>query len=128
MNLESLTEEVNKYVPVWRLRQAAEAATNYVMNYTEAEIKVREATNEDPWGPEGPILNEIARMTSMYSYFGEIMGMLWSRMCQDNEGAWRRVYKGLLVLDFLIKNGSDRCVVNAKEHVYDLRTLQNFYE
>jgi len=127
MNLEALSEEVNKYVPVWRLRQAAEAATNYVMNYTEAEVKVREATNEDPWGPEGPILNEIAKMTSMYSYFGEIMGMLWSRMCQDNEGAWRRVYKGLLVLDFLIKNGSDRCVVNAKEHVYDLRTLQHYH-
>ena len=28
-------------------------ATNLVMNYTETEAKVREATNEDPWGPSG---------------------------------------------------------------------------
>ena len=28
-------------------------ATNVVMNYTETEAKVREATNDDPWGPSG---------------------------------------------------------------------------
>ena len=28
-------------------------ATNIVMNYTETESKVREATNDDPWGPSG---------------------------------------------------------------------------
>ena len=34
-------------------------STNVVMNYTEIEAKVREATNEDPWGPTGPIMQEI---------------------------------------------------------------------
>ena len=27
--------------------------TNVVMNYTETEAKVREATNDDAWGPTG---------------------------------------------------------------------------
>ena len=31
-------------------------ATNIVMNYTETESKVREATNDDPWGPSGTIV------------------------------------------------------------------------
>ena len=66
-SLEAVSEEVNKYIPVWRIRQAAEQATNYVMNYTEAEAKVREATNEDPWGPPGPILQEITRYTQMHT-------------------------------------------------------------
>ena len=47
-------------------------------------------------------------------------------MCQDNQGAWRRVYKSLLVLDHLIKNGSDRVVNSAKDHLYDLRSLQHY--
>ena len=47
-------------------------------------------------------------------------------MCQDNQGAWRRVYKSLLVLDHLIKNGSERVVNSAKDHMYDLRSLQHY--
>ncbi|KIH69431.1 ENTH domain protein [Ancylostoma duodenale] len=34
-----------------------------VMNYTEAENLVYEATNEDPWGPTGPQMKEIANYT-----------------------------------------------------------------
>lgn len=29
------------------------SSTNVVMNYTDVEAKVREATNDDPWGPTG---------------------------------------------------------------------------
>ncbi len=63
------------------------------MNYTEAEAKVREATDEEPWGPTGPQMQEIAHMTFQYEAFPEIMGMLWKRMLTDNKFAWRRVYK-----------------------------------
>jgi len=125
-SLAAVSDEVNQYIPVWRIRQAAELATNYVMNYTEAEAKVREATNEDPWGPPGPILQEITRYTTSHICYGEVMGMLWSRMCQDNEDAWRRVYKSLLVLEHLVKHGNERVINNAKERIYDLRTLTNY--
>lgn len=66
---------------------------NVVMNYTEVESKVREATNEDPWGPTGPIMAEIAQFTFTYEQFPEVMGMLWKRMLVDNKRSWRRVYK-----------------------------------
>lgn len=67
------------------------------MNYTETESKVREATNEDPWGPTGPLMAEIAHYTNIYDQFAEVMGMLWKRMLQDNKKSWRRVYKVILV-------------------------------
>lgn len=70
-----------------------------VMNYTEAESKVREATNEDPWGPTGPQMAEIAHMTYQYDAFPEVMSMLWKRMLQDNKNAWRRVYKARIFDD-----------------------------
>lgn len=37
------------------------ASTNVVMNYSEIESKVREATNDDPWGPSGQLMGEIAK-------------------------------------------------------------------
>jgi epsin len=34
-----------------------------VYNYTDAEVKVRDATSNDPWGPSGAVLAEIAEFT-----------------------------------------------------------------
>lgn len=67
--------------------------TNVVMNYTEVEGKVREATNDDPWGPTGPLMQELAHSTFTYEHFPEVMSMLWRRMLQDNKTNWRRTYK-----------------------------------
>lgn len=41
------------------------------MNYTEVEGKVREATNDDPWGPTGPLMQELAHSTFTYEHFPE---------------------------------------------------------
>lgn len=32
----------------------------------------------------------------------------------------------MLVLNYLIKNGSERVVTSAREHIYDLRSLENY--
>merc|ERR550519_1052252 len=47
-------------------------------------------------------------------------------MLQDVKQNWRRVYKSLLLLDYLVKNGSERVVTSAREHIYDLRSLENY--
>ncbi|KAL5284753.1 CLINT1 family protein [Megaselia abdita] len=96
------------------------------MNYTEIEGKVREATNEEPWGPTGPQMQEIAHSTFTYEHFPEVMSMLWKRMLQDNKTNWRRTYKSLLLLNYLIRNGSERVVTSSREHIYDLRSLENY--
>ena len=63
------------------------------MSYTEVEAKVREATNDEAWGPTGAIMHEIAGYTYTYEHFPEVMGMLWRRMLVDNGNDWRRIYK-----------------------------------
>nr|XP_022918615.1 uncharacterized protein LOC111427622 isoform X1 [Onthophagus taurus] len=110
----------------WRVRELADKVTNVVMNYTDVEAKVREATNDEAWGPTGQIMQELAHSTFTYEHFPEVMSMLWKRMLQDNKQHWRRTYKSLLVLNYLIKNGSERVVTSAREHIYDLRTLENY--
>ena len=44
---------------MWKVRELVDKATNVVMNYTETEAKVREATNDDPWGPSGTQMRNV---------------------------------------------------------------------
>ncbi|XP_052703957.1 clathrin interactor 1-like isoform X2 [Crassostrea angulata] len=111
---------------MWKLREITDKVTNVVMNYTEVETKVREATNDDAWGPHGQIMQEIARYTFTYEHFPEVMGMLWKRMLHDNKKNWRRTYKSLLLLAYLVRNGSEKSVTSCREHLYDLRGLESY--
>ena len=96
---------------VFTLFVCFDCSTNMVMNYTEVESKVREATNDDTWGPHGTLMSEIARETFTYEHFPEVMGMLWKRMLQDNKKNWRRVYKvNQQILNFLGHNQINRPV------------------
>ena len=63
-----------------------------VMNYSEVESKVREATNDETWGPHGSLMSEIAKYTFTYEHYPEVMTMLWKRMFEAKKN-WRRTYK-----------------------------------
>lgn len=36
---------------------------NYAKGFSDVQIKVREATSNDAWGPSGTLMNEIAQAT-----------------------------------------------------------------
>ncbi|XP_076851229.1 clathrin interactor 1a [Brachyhypopomus gauderio] len=112
---------------MWKVRELVDKATNVVMNYSDIESKVREATNDDPWGPSGQLMGEIAKATFMFEQFPEVMNMLWFRMLKDNKKNWRRVYKSLLLLAYLVRNGSERVVTSTREHLYDLRSIESYH-
>ena len=63
-----------------------------VMNYSEVETKVREATNDETWGPHGSLMAEIAKFTFTYEHYPEVMAMIWKRMFETKKN-WRRTYK-----------------------------------
>lgn len=98
---------------------------NVVHNYTEVEIKVREATSNDPWGPSSSIMAEISDLTYQAQPFPEIMNMLWKRL-SDHGKNWRHVYKSLMLLDYLVKTGSERVAAQCKENIYAITTLKDF--
>ena len=85
-------DSISSFLPMWKLRNLKEQVTNVVMNFTEAEIKVREATADEQWGPHGSLMQEIAQLTLSYEYYNEVMSMLWKRMFQEKEN-WRVTYK-----------------------------------
>lgn len=98
---------------------------NVVWNYSDAQIKVREATSNDPWGPSSTLMSEIADLTYNVVAFTEIMQMIWKRL-NDHGKNWRHVYKSLVLLDYIIKTGSEKVAQQCKENIYAIQTLKDF--
>lgn len=98
---------------------------NVVRNYTDAQVKVREATSNDPWGPSSTLMSEIADLTYNVVAFSEIMQMIWKRL-NDHGKNWRHVYKALVLLDYLIKTGSEKVAQQCKENIFAIQTLKDF--
>uniref|UniRef100_A0A2K6GFY7 ENTH domain containing 1 n=1 Tax=Propithecus coquereli TaxID=379532 RepID=A0A2K6GFY7_PROCO len=98
---------------------------NFVKNYSDAEIKVREATSNDPWGPSSSLMLDISDLTFNTISLSEIMNMLWQRL-SDHGKNWRHVYKSLTLMDYLIKNGSKKVIHHCREGFCNLQTLKDF--
>jgi epsin len=109
------------------ITQAFNQVKNAVMNYTEYEIKVRDATNNDPWGASSTLMNEISLATWHFNHFSEIMTTIYKRLEDSSSGEWRKVYKALQLLEFLLKNGSDQVIDSVKTHSRDVGVLENFH-
>jgi len=98
---------------------------NVVYNFSDAQIKVREATSNDPWGPSSTLMSEIADLTYNVVAFTEIMQMVWKRL-NDHGKNWRHVYKALVLLDYIIKTGSEKVAQQCRENIYAIETLKDF--
>mmetsp|Transcript_8424 Transcript_8424/g.21033 ORF Transcript_8424/g.21033 Transcript_8424/m.21033 type:complete len:569 (-) Transcript_8424:387-2093(-) len=94
---------------------------------SEIEFKVLEATNEDKWGPHGSAMQEIAREANNPDKFHLIMGVIWQRLAERDEG-WRLCYKALLLCEFLIKQGPMRCVEDLQFHVSTFERLRDTFQ
>ncbi|KAJ1617929.1 epsin 2-like protein, partial [Pavlovales sp. CCMP2436] len=92
---------------------------------SEIERKIAEATCNKPWGASTTMLTEIAQLTFEYNSFQEIMSCSWKRINESGKN-WRVVYKALNLIDYLVRNGSERVIDDARDHVYQIRTLNDF--
>ncbi|KAI9228812.1 MAG: epsin 2-like protein, partial [Piptocephalis tieghemiana] len=98
---------------------------NVTKGYSDIQVKVREATSNDAWGPSGTLMAEIAQATYNHYEFLEVMEMLDKRL-NDKGKNWRHVFKALTVLDYCIHSGSEHVVRYARENLYIIKTLREF--
>ncbi|ORZ10883.1 hypothetical protein BCR42DRAFT_422258 [Absidia repens] len=103
----------------------ARSIKNYAKGFSDVQIKVREATSNDAWGPSGTLMNEIAQATYNQQDFVEVMDMI-DRRLNDKGKNWRHVFKALLLLDYCVHVGSENVVLYAKENLYVVKTLKEF--
>lgn len=106
--------------------QVVRSIKNVAKGYSQAQIKVREATSNDAWGPTGTQMSDIAHMTfGQHSEFYEIMDMLDKRL-NDKGKNWRHVLKALKVLDYCLHEGSELVVTWTRNNLYIIKTLREF--
>lgn len=96
---------------------------NIIGIFSHTQKAVRKATSNDPWGPSSTLMAEIADLTYNVVAFTEIMQMLWKRL-NDHGKNWRHVYKALVLLEYLIKTGSEKVAQQCKENIFAIQTLK----
>ncbi|KAK7023088.1 ENTH-domain-containing protein [Favolaschia claudopus] len=124
--LEALGTSLSQ-ITMYDIKSMYNQAKNVVLNVSEIEAKVREATNDDPWGASSTLMQDIANRTFNYPDFNEIMPSIYSRFMEKEARQWRQIYKALQLLEYLIKNGSERVVDDARSHISTIKMLRNFH-
>ncbi|KAJ7205673.1 ENTH-domain-containing protein [Mycena rebaudengoi] len=124
--LESLGSTLSQ-ITLYDIKSMYNQAKNVVLNVSEIEAKVREATNDEPWGASSTLMQDIANRTFNYPDFNEIMPSIYARFMEKEARQWRQIYKALQLLEYLIKHGSERVVDDARSHVSTIKMLRNFH-
>lgn len=91
------------------------------------EAKVREATNNEPWGAPSTLMAQIASGTYNYREREEIISFIFRRFTEKAANEWRQIYKSLQLLDYLIKNGSERLIDDVRSNVSIIQMLKLFH-
>lgn len=107
------------------IRDIKREVNKKVLKVPSIEQKVLDATSNEPWGPHGSLLADIAQASRNYHEYPMIMSVIWKRI-NDTGKNWRHVYKALTVLEYLVAHGSERVIDEIREHAYQISTLSDF--
>ncbi|KAH9829721.1 uncharacterized protein C8Q71DRAFT_789745 [Rhodofomes roseus] len=124
--LENISSTLSQ-ITMYDIKSMYNQAKNVVFNVSEMEAKVREATNDEPWGASSTLMQEISQGTFNFQNFNEIMPAIYARFMEKEARQWRQIYKALQLLEYLVKNGSERVVDDARSHIATVKMLRNFY-
>ncbi|KAG9000570.1 Epsin-3, clathrin recruitment and traffic between the Golgi and endosome [Tulasnella sp. 427] len=132
--LEGLVSAASQ-LTMYDIKNMYNQAKNVVLNISEMEAKVQEATNDDAWGASSTLMQEIAQGTFNFQQFNEIMPCIYSRFMEKEAREWRQIYKdrrfghaqALQLLEYIVKHGSERVVDDARSHLSTIKMLRNFH-
>mmetsp|Transcript_43581 Transcript_43581/g.79377 ORF Transcript_43581/g.79377 Transcript_43581/m.79377 type:complete len:532 (+) Transcript_43581:158-1753(+) len=92
---------------------------------TPLERNIREATSNENWGCANSILYDIAVAAQDYGDRQKIMKKI-REFLDEKPHKWRRILKTLNLVDYLLKNGTDRTVDDCLGEQYTVRRLERF--
>ncbi|GLU01485.1 hypothetical protein SLE2022_187920 [Rubroshorea leprosula] len=96
-----------------------------VLKVPEIEQKVLDATDDEPWGPHGTALAEIAQATKKLSECQMVMNVLWTRLGETGKD-WRYVYKSLTITSFeYVDPGGKDMGINVWKKAENIVSLLN---
>ncbi|CAH6721076.1 epsin-3 [[Candida] jaroonii] len=122
-----LLKDATKHLSLYEVKAYVRKAQNVAMNLTEMEAKVREATNNEPWGASTKLMSQISGGTYNYREREEIISFIFRRFTEKATNEWRQIYKALQLLDYLIRNGSERIIDDVRSNLSLIQMLKSFH-
>jgi epsin len=104
--------------------KAATELKEKVATKSEVVKILNEATNNDNWNISNSKLQVLADHTYDWNDYNVIMKHLWSKLTLKQK-EWRKIFKALHALDYLLKNGAPRIVQEIRDDLYKIRSLQD---
>lgn len=93
---------------------------------SDAEIKIKNATSNDPFGPTASELNELSILSSSSSKSLKSITTVLGKRINDKNRNWRHILKSLTVIEYLLISGSLEFVYWIQNHKYLVNTLVEF--
>ena len=92
-------------------------------------FEVLEALSQHNWEVSTSLLIEIAAETMDHKKYGTVMGIVWDFLEAETK-SWKQILKSLALLDFLVKNGTEKVIEACRNRIQKIRSLQDytFYE
>ena len=88
-------------------------------------MRLKSATSLDNWNTSSTKLNVLAQGTYDTGIYREIIPLLWSRIVEKPK-YWRIVLKCCVLIEYLLRHGSERFIDECRDKIYIIRNLQNF--
>ena len=89
------------------------------------ELMLKEATSNDDVAVSNATLHQISDLTFHPSEYPRVMEAVWTSIRSPRQ-EWRRIQRGLLLADTLMKFGSSRCVQELRDYSDRFKGLQTF--
>ena len=86
---------------------------------------MKEATSNENWNVSNSKLQVLADHTYNWEDYNYIMKHLWQILAKKPKH-WRRIFKALNTMDYLVKNGAPRVVQDIKDELYKVRGFSKF--
>ncbi|KAJ6244048.1 epsin/ent-related [Anaeramoeba flamelloides] len=99
--------------------------TKFVKKLSDTELLVREATKNEDWATDTQLLSKIASLTYSNSKCLKIMNQISIRL-NESVKYWRRIYKALDLVEYLLRHGNETVIEYIKKHIQEIRTLEKF--
>jgi ENTH domain len=95
------------------------------LTLTPNELLLKEATSNDDISVSNTTLYQIADLTFHPSECPRVMEAIWHSIRAPRQ-EWRRIQRGLIIADFVMKFGNARSVQELRDYIERLRPLKDF--
>eukprot|EP01053_Blabericola_migrator_P002103 Blabericola_migrator_1__2102@NODE_157_length_12604_cov_91_609237_g137_i0_p3_GENE_NODE_157_length_12604_cov_91_609237_g137_i0NODE_157_length_12604_cov_91_609237_g137_i0_p3_ORF_typecomplete_len389_score58_40ENTH/PF01417_20/7_1e22ANTH/PF07651_16/0_13_NODE_157_length_12604_cov_91_609237_g137_i027153881 len=102
-----------------------EKTEDYFGNVTPLEKALREVADEDTCTIPNSLLRELGKSTNDLQSYHPIMQCIWQGLAQEG-AAWRRTYKALSLLEYVMLFGPPRALEDCKHAAIRIRYLCGF--